>query len=283
MTVELIKDMSDKDYFAIDAVNASTLKAMVNPEKAHYRKLNPVHSDAFKLGSDFHALVLQGLEPADSEDVAISPFDAFRTNESKAWKAEQIKAGKTILKAAEVESYTADLKAMADAVYTLDDFVKEMDATQDSREVVILWERRVGDAMVKCKAKLDLFNLNGSYVYDLKTCGNLDTFDSDVFKYGYYIQAAWYLEAAMAAGSKAKGFRFAVAGKDKPCQAVLREMDATHINQGYDEICSLLEVYLNCKESGVWNSPYTTKPQMVSAPGWWLHKCGISSDIKLEY
>jgi hypothetical protein len=91
--VEIIRDMSDKDYFALDAVNASTLKAMVNPEKMQYRKRNPMQSDALKLGTDFHALVLCNQYPADSENVAISPFDSFRTKEAKAWKEDQIKAG----------------------------------------------------------------------------------------------------------------------------------------------------------------------------------------------
>ena len=273
--VEVIKDMSDKDYFAIDAVNASTLKAMVNPEKAQYQKLNPVHSDAFALGTDFHALVLQGKEPADSDDVAVSPFDAFRTNEAKAWKAEQLAAGKNILKAAEVESYTNDLKQMADSVYMLDDFVDEMNATQGSREVVILWERRLGDAMVKCKAKLDLFNPNGYFVYDLKTCADLAKFDRDALNYGYYISAAWYLEAAKEAGADALGFRFAVAGKGKPYQSALRTCPEKLIDVGKCEIETYLEYYVGCKAAGVWPSPYSTDAEMMEVPGYFWSQKGV--------
>jgi hypothetical protein len=168
---------------------------------------------------------------------------------------------------------------MADAVYSLEDFSAELDAS--SREQVILWDKEVEGHTVKCKAKLDLFNPNSKYVYDLKTCANLDNFDSDVFKYGYYISAAWYLEAAREAGAKATGFRFAVAGKEKPYQAILRELDLSHIAQGAKEIEGLLERFIMCSERDIWPSPYSKTAEIVEAPGWWLNKC-VEDVVELE-
>jgi len=280
MNVEIKYGMSDEDYFAIDAVNASTLKSMVNPEKRQYRESHPVQSDALRIGTDFHALVLCNKEPADSENVAISPFDSFRTNESRSWKAEQIKAGKDILKAAEVESYTRDLYGMAEAVYLLGDFVTELNAS--SKECVILWDKTVGGTAIKCKAKLDLFNPRSDFVYDLKTCADLAKFDGDVFKYGYYISAAWYLEAAQETGADARRFRFAVAGKDKPYQSALRECDAMQLAQGKKEIVSLLDTYIECKDSDVWPSPYSQQSEFINAPYWWIKQCGLNNKIELE-
>ena len=100
---------------------------MVNPEKAEYRKNHPVNSDAFSLGTDFHNLVLCGKTPADDHNIAVSPYSDFRKAEAKGWKKEQELSGKKIIKESELNEYTNQLNGMADAVYTLEDFVVEAD------------------------------------------------------------------------------------------------------------------------------------------------------------
>lgn len=76
---------------------------------AHYWKhseLNPHRveeddKDAFILGRAAHHLLLG--EREFGKHFVVSPFDSFRTNEAKKWKADQIEAGRTVLTEAQVE------------------------------------------------------------------------------------------------------------------------------------------------------------------------------------
>jgi len=276
--VEIIRDMSDKDYFALDAVNASTLKAMDNPELMKYKKDNPEVKECFAFGSVFHDWTLRNLNVNECESVAVSPFDSFRTKEAKAWKYEQARNGIYSLSQKDAGKWQNQVEEMAEAVYTMPDFVDEMNAS--SREVVILWDKEIEGHTVACKAKLDLFNADSQYVYDLKSSKDLKNFDGSIFSFGYYISAAWYLEAARVAGAKATGFRFAVAGKEKPYQAILRELDLSHIAQGAKEIDGLLERYIMCNERDRWPSPYSKVAEVVTAPGWWLNT--LNGNIDME-
>jgi hypothetical protein len=273
--VEIIRDMSDKDYFALDAVNASTLKAMDNPELMKYKKDNPEVKECYAFGSVFHDWTLRNLTVNKCESVAISPFDSFRTKESKSWKTEQARNGIYSLSQKDADKWQDQVEQMAEAVYTMPEFVDEMNVS--GREVVVLWDKEFKGHTVACKAKLDLFNPSSQYIYDLKSAKSLDQFDGSIFSFGYYISAAWYLEAARVAGAKATGFRFAVAGKDKPYQAILRELDLSHIAQGAKEIESLLERYILCSEKDCWPSPYSKTAEVVETPGWFINK--MTQDI----
>lgn len=54
------------------------------PEKSH-----------FAIGKAAHSIVLEGELP--ESQFAVSPYDAFRTNEAKAWKAEALASGKSVI------------------------------------------------------------------------------------------------------------------------------------------------------------------------------------------
>jgi hypothetical protein len=65
--------------------------SIYNPDRRE-----PEEKQVFAFGKAAHALILEGELPPDQ--FQISPFDSFRTNEAKAWKAEMQAAGITILK-----------------------------------------------------------------------------------------------------------------------------------------------------------------------------------------
>ena len=279
MNAELIKGMNDKEYFAIDALNASTLKAMNNPMVYKYNQGHKASSDAMKIGTDFHELLLRGVKPEDAKNVAISDFDSFRSNDAKAWKAEQEAAGKTILKRYEIESYTADLFEMQETILELDGISEYFN--QSWNEVVILWDRVTANgSTIKCKAKIDAYRERHPLLIDIKTTGKLDKFDSNIFNFGGYIQAAWYLEAVKELDGIDRTFQFAVVSTEKPYQSALRELELACIAQGYDEIRDLIEVYVNCRSTGIWESAYPNKAETIVTPGWFAAK--INSALELE-
>ncbi len=280
---EIIYEMSDEEYFSIDALNASTLKNMVNPQKAKYTMDNPKTSTAMVFGTQFHDFVLRGIKPeltlCNPKNI-VSQYDEFRTKEAKQWRVDQESKGMKVWKLKDV--YEADhgtvhlikqMEAMSAEINRLEGFKEELASSKT--EVVILWDRNG----LPCKAKLDMYNPESNYVWDLKTCGNLDKFDADVINYGYYISAAWYIEAARQIDGKTRGAMFAVAGKDEPYQAMLKEVPDVLVDVAEGKIDELIDVYKACKSSGEWPSPYTTSAMMIDVPGWFLRQNGFDDII----
>jgi len=73
------------DYYTDPRLSASKLKAYLQHDSviAHHMETNPSTStsDALRYGTALHALM-------EGQSVTVSPHDAFRTKEAKAWKAE---------------------------------------------------------------------------------------------------------------------------------------------------------------------------------------------------
>ena len=276
MNAEILYDMPDADYFAIDALNASTLKQMVNPERYKWSQENPKTSPALQFGTDFHDYVLRGKMPTDGEDMVVCPFDSYRTKEAKAWKEEnQDKRIITQKELAEMDAYTDQLGAMAEAVYDMPEALEVHDVAE--KEVVILWERMTKSGRkIKCKAKLDWFDhASRTYNYDLKSCSDLANFDRDCINFGYYISAAWYCEAVYEAVGERRGFKFVVAGKDEPYQACIKEIPEDMLALGGQECEDLADVWARCKEKGVWPSPYAKDSSLIEVPYWWRREKGL--------
>ena len=60
------------------------------------KRRTPAPKQHFMIGKAAHSMILEGELP--ESQFAISPYDAFRTNEAKEWRDEQLAAGKSILK-----------------------------------------------------------------------------------------------------------------------------------------------------------------------------------------
>jgi len=274
MNAELIEGMSDKDYFAIDALNASTIKAMSNPMLYRYKEDNPTVKECLSVGTDFHELFLRGIQPADGADVAISEYPDFRKKDAKAWRDKQLEAGKRIIKKHEIESYTADLYAMQESVLELEGVAEYLDGSQ--HEVVVLWERTTtAGVVIKCKAKLDAIKLESTLLQDVKTCCNIADFDKQVVNFGYYIQAAWYLEAAKEIDGVDREFQFVVAGSEKPYQSVLRRCPSKLLDLGRSEIEEYAESWRQCKSADMWPSPFSNECEEIKVPGWFYGQKGV--------
>jgi len=276
---EIIYDMSDEDYFEIDALNASVLKKMNNPERAKWDDEHKSTSEAMQFGSDFHDFVLRGIRPDQKSDIAISHFDSFRTKEAKAWRDSMLAAGKRVMSSKAVDEmgeYCDDLACMAEAAYALPEFMQNYD--ESKKEVVLLWEYATASGrVVDCKAKLDLFNpnLSASHIYDLKSCADLGMFKQDVIKYSYYISAAWYTMAVKESIGVDRGFRFAAVGKLRPYQSMVVECSDDLLALGRAECDVLAETWAQCREAGRWPSPYGRNVEVVEVPHWLKKEKGL--------
>jgi len=280
---EIIKDMSDKDYFAIDALNASTIKGMSNPQKVKHDKDNPKEpTEAMRLGTAYHALLLQGIKPvSESEGAEISPYDAYRTKEAKTWRDEKLEKGIKILKEKEAAEMDRENEILTNKLFEMQEPLLELDGVTEYldnawRESVVLWDKIMPDrSIIKCKAKLDMYREDSDYLIDVKTCGNIAKFDSSARDFGYYIQALWYAEAVAQLDGKIRPMQFAVIGTAKPYQAILRKCPDKLLELGRSEINVYTEMWQQCKEADVWPSPYSTECEEIVVPGYFYNQKGL--------
>lgn len=143
-------------------------------------------SDAFLIGSATHCLSLEGRQAFEREYVVGGPINP---KTEKPYGAETKKfaewakgTGKTALS----DEQFALVFKMATAVRS---HRLAAELLQDGVAEAVL---RVADYHgVKCQIRIDWFNQLAG-IADLKTCGNLDEFESDARKYHYVEQMAFY-------------------------------------------------------------------------------------------
>ena len=169
MTPGIYFQLSDDDYFNGSALGSTDLKtlckapanwwydSMYNPDKIATTKRH------FDFGKALHSLTLEG-EDALDRLVTISPYDAFRTDEAKAWRDEQEAAGRVILTAEEIKV----LRQMVALIHNHPDF-SSLPTNKWLKEVAVFWEQ---DGVLM-RAKFDALKVGMGL--DLKTYGGHNT------------------------------------------------------------------------------------------------------------
>lgn len=198
-------DMTDEEYFSIQAVSASFLKAMqISPENAWRKFMFTQESDALKFGSQMHDMCLYGPEvflkkyPVKTSDIN------FRKKEGQKWRDNN-------------PNYISE--DQLDKLLLMQSHLPDFSASQ--KEVAIFWTDEATG--LQCKAKIDLVNEgeNGSILFDLKTFANsssktLDKFlVGEIYNKNYHLQAAHYANGWEAlTGEKIEYFGFLFIEKD---------------------------------------------------------------------
>ena len=208
----MIKTMSDKDYFADPAVDQSGLKQwMVSPAKYVTSLEQPNDSPVLRLGSLIHAHVLD----TDIEDYAVKPN--LRTKDGKAKAEELIAQGKTLIS----EDDITLAESMAEVSRPL------FDHTHGKAEQAIFADYKG----LHLKGKYDWLpsepDSDGVLrIVDYKTTSDATEFPYHAWKYGYHIQAAFYMMLYRLEGYDGfLGFRFIVQEKTAPYDYMVYDTD----------------------------------------------------------
>lgn len=94
------------------------------------------------------------------------------------------------------------------------------------------------------------------------------SFAKSVWNYGYYMQAPWYMDLAIALGlAERAAFVFIAQEKTPPYLVSVYELDATALDLGRRRNQQALELYAECSAADTWPS-YTSDVEMLSLPGW---------------
>ena len=207
-----IKAMSDKDYFADQAIDQSGLKQwMISPAKYVTSLEQPNDSPVLRLGSLIHAHVLD----TGIEDYAVKPN--LRTKDGKARAAELMEQGKTLVS----EDDIALAESMAEVSGPL------FDHAHGKAEQAIFEDYKG----LHLKGKYDWLpsepDSDGVLrIVDYKTTSDATEFPYHAWKYGYHIQAAYYMMLYRLEGYDGfLGFRFIVQEKTAPYEYMVYDTD----------------------------------------------------------
>ena len=267
-TPEQTAAWTDADYFAFDAVNASSLKQLAkNPLMYKHRLLNPIpKTSSMVLGSAVHCLVFEPLE--FEKRYAVTALNK-RTKLYKEWAAEQ--GDKDIL--TEAEHDKALQTALCVSEHPMMSELLAHPGTQVERAIV--WQGLFGP----CKAKIDLLHYSdehGLIIIDLKTTsGDLDehTLTHTMGRYLVHLQLYHYRHAACAlldlpyyAVEKMRLGALYVQ-TSAPHDTVLCELSPNTIMASADLYKDLADLYEGCKTMGLW--PGYDKVRTVDIPDYY--------------
>lgn len=265
-----LRVMSNSEYHATKShLSASSIKKILdNP----YEFLNPVemNSPELLIGSVVHKLVL---EPDTFDDeFAVMPAIDRRT-----------KAGK--------EEYAAFLEASKDKECIPLDFynkaVAMSKAVNDQKEIKDLLlsngvaERSVFGEIdgVKVRCRPDYYREDLGLIVDLKTTQDAhpDAFAKSIANFGYFIQAAFYLDVLRSVGLSANKFVFVAVSKKEPYMVGVYELTPNDIDLGREMYKKAFEIHKDIEsfKRPVYLSPNKEVVQTLVLPNYVYYKLGV--------
>lgn len=269
----IYKDISFDDYAAWAAVNATTLNGFCRtPAHVYYEMMHggKERTPALDLGWLVHLAVLEPIRFRD--EIVIPPAVDKRSRVGKAMMAEfeLENEGKTLVDA---ESHIK-IEAMAAAVLnheTANEFFVKNGGTN---ELSFVWTDE--DSGLLCKGRADRIGSIGEWpiVGDLKTSKDASRreMEKSVYKYGYHIAAAHYLEGLQAlypipSGNSYRRFVLFVVESVPPYLCAVYEIDESALAEGEVQRRKYLEKYRECVATGIWPG-YSSGIDYVSLPPW---------------
>lgn len=254
-------DIPEADYHADrTSLSVSGAKVLLKaPALFKWQQDHPVHRDVFDIGSAAHALVLGIGAP-----IRVVDADSWRTKDAKAEKDAAHAAG-------EIPLLTADhqrVRAMADA---LSSHSLAMRLLSNGRPEVSAYALDP-DTGVMRRGRFDW--LGAAVLTDYKTtaCAEPWAFAGSAAKFGYHMQAAWYLDLARDLDHPAEAFAFIAQEKEAPYLVSVIELDAAAVQRGRELNRQALERFRDCTASNIWPG-YTRDDAFVtvSLPRWALY------------
>ena len=251
-------------YHAKPWLSASRIKEFLR-SPAHLRHMdeNPKTGDALAFGDAFHTHLLEPMR--FNEEFAVAPDVDRRTTAGKAqWQTFVDAHGhKKVLKHDDWLAITG----MARSVM-LNEVAGEMLAGRSDTEISMFWQHELG---IPCKARIDAISVGDKCIIDLKstTDASKEAFSRSVANFGYHIQAAWYIDAARAAGFEVETMVFIAVEKTAPYGTACYVLDEFSIDEGRRIIANMLPRYAACLHRNRWPS-YDSMITTLKLPMWAL-------------
>lgn len=255
------QDIPEEAYHADRAsLSVSGAKLLLPPScpaKFRYRMDNPQPPNrVFDFGHVAHTLILG----KGSEIVQIDAPD-FRSKDAKEQRDQAYTEGKVPI----LSSEFAKALAMADAV--MGDPIAGPLLHQDGEAEVSLYAQ--DETGVQLRGRVDWLT-NEIVDYKTSSTANPEELQRKFFSYGYFMQAAWYMDLTIALGiSENPRFRFIVQEKEPPHIVTVVEYDHEAIQEGRRLNRMAIDLYKRCTDTNTWPA-YTDETITLSLPYWAL-------------
>lgn len=261
------------------SLSSTLARMLLNRSPLHawtaHPRLNPAYEPqerkTFDIGRAAHRAVLgAGGDYVAYPSEILASNGAASTKEAKAWADEQRAAGRTPLKAEEVDQ----IGEIADAVQrrlalmgiSFDPARSELAALA---EIDGVW----------CRAMFDNAPADKRVIYDLKTCEDAspDAVIRSVMTYGYDVQAAHYLDVWKAATGETRRFRFVFVEKAAPYEVAVVELHdavddpADWMADARSKAREARRIWGECLAANVWPG-YPAKVAVIGAPSFHRQK-----------
>lgn len=206
-------------------------------------------SSAMAAGSLLDCMLTTPHEFADR--YAVSPYDSFRTNESKAWRDEMEASGVEVVTQDKIDHANAQVSAIMahDAARKL--------FFGSKRQVAFRHATKYGFAS---KGLIDIVPECDETLVDLKTCQSsaLDSRRSlsrYIMDWNYHVQAGAYCEGfSIASGSERTRFKFIFVASHAPFRVAVIELPMAAILFGADQYRAGMAKFAECMENDRWPS-----------------------------
>lgn len=251
----IIDGLPNADYHgAKEWLGSTSLKTLAMKTPAHYKhdQSHPKESDAFLIGTAFHALTLED----DRDSIELVDAATWTGKAAKEAKNAAIANGKNPLLAKDLPV----IEAMRDAVFA-HPLAKKL-FTGHVAEQSFFWE----EDGLKLKARPDAQNLG--LIGDLKSTlnANPNDFARTAYSLGYFISAALYQDGVHALTGERRPFVFVNVEKSAPYLVSVIELDQDALDWGSRMLDRAKRIYRECAESGNW--PGYPQYSKVSLPRW---------------
>jgi len=245
MNIGLFPGISHDEYHAIDAISNSYLSRLNRCPAA--AKMPQEETPAMIFGNAFHSLLLEG-DNAFVKRFAVAPEMDKRTKQGKEeWLLfSEANASKTIIAK---ESYDA-MGEMANAI-SRHPFASKV-LCEGRSEMSVFWQ----DTGLYCKCRPDRIpDGDHGVIVDVKTTTSArrNDFTNTVVRYGYYRQAAFYIDGFNAVtNSTIDAFIFVAVEKEPPYMVGCFALSDIDIDVGRVRYRELIEKEKEFREKDFW-------------------------------
>lgn len=247
----------DKDY----TMSRSELMEFYHCPHRWLKGFQKKRTEAMSYGNMFDGYVLDK-ERFDSKFV-ITPKEYYseikkvdmpwtlQANSCKEWTQEQETLGKAVIKSTELDKCINAKKALFE-----DEIIKSFFDCSDKQVMIVAnWKNNFG-MTVPLKCLVDLVPEKGSIfetnLADLKTCNSAhpDVWSNEIFKWKYYVQAAFYMDMHEAATGEIRNeFNHILSESFSPYEVGLRYIEEEFIEKGREIYEAALYKYCVCLSS----------------------------------
>ena len=284
----MIKKMSDEEYFAMEGISQSFLKEFyVNPYKALHKKLK--ESKALSTGTLVHNYILdhkefkkkyhietekdiEDLKKAYMERTGKESKSITASVEYKEYRKSITDKGQEILSQSQqemIQEISKNFELFANE-YQVGDYTLAQIFKESKKEIVLTTE--INDIIYR--GKLDVMYIDEFseklYIIDLKTIGNLDRIERQIYDFRYYWQEVFYPFLLKKNGYENYTTEFIdvfIETEYPYCiEPVQNGQDL--ISLGMQEMEIAIDTYIKYRKGEYEPLPYTIKTRLVTKPRW---------------